>query len=138
MPRQRIMPHDLFHFVVESTLAMPLGLYGHVALGYELRFDSELNPSRIDGYKSVELAQSESLVECLQAERWGGTVPDIHWMEILVLTCSTRGVIPPVLTREQLANLRNAIEEMSQKWEVLPVGGSIEIGFHPNTAEPIR
>jgi hypothetical protein len=129
MPHQGIMPHDLFHFVVESTLEMRAGLYGHIARGCELRFDDDLNPSRIDAYGKVELAQSESLVECLQAESWGGTVPFEQFIDVLTVTCSTRDVQPPVLTSEKINCLRHAVASMSQRWEVLPVGASLELEF---------
>jgi hypothetical protein len=124
------MPHDLFHFVAESTLGMRAGLYGHVAWGCELGFGDERNPSRVViEHGKVELAQSESLVECLQAEVWGGTVPFEQWMDILAVTCRTRNVEPPVLTEGEVDRLRKAVGQMCQRWDALPVGGFVDLVF---------
>src|SRR4051812_50069139 len=73
MLRQGILPHDAFHFVVESTLGWRDALFGQVARGAALEHVAvKLHGVRIEGAKLTQGLQAESLIECLQAEQWGG------------------------------------------------------------------
>src|SRR3954465_7022268 len=73
MPRQAILPHDAFHFVVETTLGWRDAFFGQIAGGASLdHVVAKLHGEKIDWSKNQRALQSESLVECLQAEQWGG------------------------------------------------------------------
>jgi len=64
-PKQGIIPHDMVHFAVECGLGHR-GFLGMVADGKAAEFATQ-------GGDSEEAI--ERLVECFQAEMWGGRVP---------------------------------------------------------------
>ena len=112
MPRQGILPHDAFHFVVETTLGWRDAFFGQVTHGSSLeRVVTRLHGEKIDGSKNSQALHSESLVECLQAEQWGGAADPARFTEILATTCRRRGVLPPVLSDVDLARIRAALRE---------------------------
>src|SRR6476619_863211 len=63
-PKQGIIPHDMVHYAVESTLAHT-GFLGLLADGRPATFAT----AGADAEESIE-----RLVESLQAEMWGGRV----------------------------------------------------------------
>jgi hypothetical protein len=85
MPRQGILPHDAIHFVVEQTLGWSDAFFGHIARGAEVaHVTTRLHGEKVDWSQATQALQSESLVECLQAEAmgWSGLSrvvrPDAH------------------------------------------------------------
>lgn len=130
MPRQGILPHDAFHFVVESALGWRDALFGQVARGASLdHVATKLHGPKIDWSKNIQALQSESLVECLQAEQWGGATDPATFAETLVITCRRRAVPPPDITAEEIAALRTALREFGAAWRPLASGQSLERTF---------
>jgi hypothetical protein len=130
MPRQGILPHDAFHFVVETTLGWRDAFFGRVAGGLSLaHLAHKLHGEKIDWAKNQQVLQSESLVECLQAEQWGGAADPATFAEILAVTCRRRGVPPPPLTAAELGRVRTALREFGAAWRPLPPSQSIERTF---------
>lgn len=130
MPRQGILPHDAFHFVVESALGWRDSFFGQVAQGASLdHVAAKLHGPRIDWSKNIQALQSESLVECLQAEQWGGAADPATFAETLVVTCRRRAVPPPDITIEEIDALRAALREFGAAWRPLAPGRSLERTF---------
>lgn len=130
MPRQGILPHDAFHFVVETTLGWRDAFFGQVARGSSLgRVVTRLQGDKIDWSKNPQALHSESLVECLQAEQWGGAADAATFIEILATTCSRRGGPPPMLDDADLARIRAALREFGAAWRPLQPGQSLERTF---------
>ena len=130
MPRQGILPHDAFHFVVESTLGWRDALFGWVERGASLEHAAtRLHGEKIAWSKNTQALHSESLVECLQAEQWGGAADPATFAETLVITCRRRGVPPPEITAEELAAVRAALREFGAAWRPLLPGQSLERTF---------
>jgi len=130
MPRQGILPHDAFHFVVESALGWRDAFFGQIARGLPLeRVTAKLHDSRIAWSKNVQALQSESLVECLQAEQWGGAADPATFAETLVVSCRRRGVPPPDITADELDRVRVALREFGAAWRPLGPGQSLERTF---------
>jgi hypothetical protein len=77
----------------------------------------------------TQALQSESLVECLQAEQWGGAADPATFAETLVVTCRRRGVPPPDITPEELERVRVALRELGAAWRPLAPGDSLERTF---------
>jgi hypothetical protein len=130
MARQGVLPHEAFHFIIERTLGWHDGFFGHIARGESVeQVTAKLHDPKIDRLKNVQALQSESLVECLQSEQWGGAVDPATFAHTLILTCRRRGVPPPDLTAEEISEVRTALREFGAAWRPLPVGSSLERTF---------
>jgi hypothetical protein len=130
MPRQGILPHDAFHFVVETTLGWREAFFGQVAAGVSLdHITSKLHGIKVDWSKNEQALQSESLVECLQAEQWGGVADAETFRETLAVTCARRHVPTLGLTPADLARVRTALRTFDAEWRALNPGQSLEKCF---------
>lgn len=130
MPRQGILPHDAFHFVVESTLDWRDAFFGTIARGATLdHIEAKLHGQNAGWSKMTQALQSESLVECLQAEQWGGAADPATFAETLVITCRRRGVPPPDITAGELELVRTALRDFGALWRPLAAGASLERRF---------
>ena len=130
MPRQGVLPHEAFHFVVERTLNWHDGFFGQVAQGIGPdAVMAKLHNANIDRAKNIQALQSESLIECLQAEQWGGTVDPATFAHNLIIACRRHGVPPPDVTADEIAAVRTALREFGAAWRPLPVGGALERTF---------
>jgi hypothetical protein len=130
MPRQGILPHDAFHFVVETTLGWHDAFFGQIARGASLdEVMAKLHGERVEWSKLAQALQAESLVECLQAEQWGGAADPALFAETLVVTCRRRGVPPPDITADELEAVRLALREFGAAWRPLTPGQALERTF---------
>jgi hypothetical protein len=129
MPKQGILPHDLVHYVVESTLELRRGFYGLIAAG--VGFPKSAPPWDADQFEIDDLTealQAESLVECFQAEMWNGFQPSENFLNILEVTCQQRHVARPAqATAENLDRVRSQLQHFTQIWNALPVGEALQI-----------
>jgi hypothetical protein len=128
MPRQGVLPHDVIHFVVETTLGWREAFFGAIARGVSLDHIAS-RKSRTDWSQWPQALQAESLVECLQAEQWGGSADPLSFRRILATACRVRGVAVPVLSPEDLRRVRAALREFGAAWRPLPAGGTLEKTF---------
>lgn len=132
LPRQGILPHDAFHFVVETTLGWPDAFFGVIAGGAELdRLTAELHGADARRTCPVRVRQSEALVECLQANQWGGATAATQFKKILGEACRRRGVEAPAIDATTLTKLREAIRAFGAAWRPLNPGQSLERTFAP-------
>ena len=130
MPRQGILPHEAFHFVVESALRWRDAFFGQIVRGAVLdRLATKLHDPEIDWSKNIQALQCESLIECLQAEQWGGTSDPATFAEKLVAACRRRGVPPPDITADELDFVREALREFGAAWRPLGSSQSLERTF---------
>ena len=130
MPRQGILPHDAFHFVVETTLGWRNAFFGQIAAGASLdHLTANLHGPKNDWSKNTEALQAESLVECLQAEVWGGAADPETFLATLATTCGQRRVAPPVLTAGQLTRVRQALRTFGAAWRPLAPLAVLEAKF---------
>ena len=130
MPRQGILPHDAFHFVIETAFGWHDAFFGHVARGAALeQVTAKLHGQQLEWSKITQALQSESLVECLQAEQWGGAADLATFAQTLIAACRRRGVAPPEITPEELERVRIALREFGAAWRPLAPGASLERTF---------
>lgn len=117
-PKQRIIPHDMVHYAVESTLHKR-GFLGRVRDGEAADFRMAAE-SESDGV--------ERLVEVFQGDAWsGGTSPAEDMIELYQVTCRARECAPiPVLPDDVLA-ARSRIAELDAEWQALAVGLAITL-----------
>ena len=130
MPRQGILPHDAFHFVVETTLGWHDALFGQIARGaIPADLAAQLHSGKMKRPADRQALQSESLVECLQAGQWGGATDPETFAKSLAASCRRRGVTAPRLSAEELERVRVALREFGAAWRPLSPGQSIERTF---------
>lgn len=130
MPRQGILPHLAFHFAVEATLGWRDALLGRVAAGHSL---AELHGKRgragVVRRDETQALQSEALIECLEAEQWGGAADPAEFAQRLLRACRHYGVPPPDITAEELDRVRMVLRELGAAWRPLPAGTTLERTF---------
>ncbi len=130
LPRQGILPHDAFHFVVESTLGWRDAFFGQLVRGstHEVA-TAALHRAKSSPAKNTQALQAESLVECLQATQWGGAPDPATFAANLIAACRRHAVPPPDIDAEELATVRTALREFGAAWRPLNPGQSLERTF---------
>lgn len=118
-PKQGIIPHDMVHYAVESTLGHR-GFLGMVADGAAAAFTTQGG--------AVEAA-IERLVETFQAEMWGGRVPVADLMATYEHACAASGHAVAPVSVGDIDAVRARIEALSADWARVPVGGSLTVRF---------
>ena len=118
-PKQGIIPHDMVHFAIESVLARR-GFLSRVAGGEALAFTTA-------GGEAEESV--ERLVEAFQAEMWGGRVPAEELRHAYELGCEARGHPALPVTDEDIAAIRDRLDELTAAWAEVPVDGSMTLEF---------
>ena len=117
-PKQRIIPHEMVHFAVESTLRKR-GFMTRVKDGEAANFRMTPN-AESDGV--------ERLVEVFQGDAWsgGGTAP-AEMLGLYGVTCRERGCPPLAVSLEDIAAIRTRIEELDREWSLLAVGSYLRL-----------
>lgn len=118
-PKQGIIPHDMVHYAVESTLAHG-GFLGMVAEGEAAGFATQGG----DSEESVE-----RLVECFQAEMWGGRVPADELLETYKIACQARGHAAMPVSGEGVERVRASLAKLSERWAAVRINGSLVLEF---------
>lgn len=130
MARRGILPHDAFHFVVETSLGWHDAFFGHVARGGTLEETTQLLHGQSGGWTKITQAlQTEALIECLEAGQWGGAADPVAFAQNLIAGCRRRGVLPPDITPEELERVRVALRDFGAAWRPLATGASLERTF---------
>lgn len=119
-PKQRIIPHDMVHYVVESTLAKR---------GFITRVrDGERPGMRMRG--EAESDGVERLVEVIQGDAWsGGTSEAAEMLDLYHVTCDARGCPMLDVTADDLDAVRTQMAEITVQWNALQVGESLALSM---------
>jgi hypothetical protein len=130
MARRGILPHEAFHFVVESTLGWHDAFFGHVARGEAIEaITAKLHHEAGAWTKHTQALQSEALIVCLEAEQWGGASDPATFAQKLIAACRRHGVLPPDITADELETVRGALRDFGAAWRPLPADKSLERTF---------
>ncbi|MBQ0929415.1 hypothetical protein KAK07_19460 [Ideonella sp. 4Y16] len=117
-PKQGIIPHDMVHFAVESTL-QARGFLGRVRDG------------ETAGFRMAAEAESdgvERLVEVIQGDAWsGGQTPATELLAMYQVTCAARQCPMLALDEAAVDAVRACMTDLSARWAGLPVGGRLEL-----------
>ena len=116
-PKQGIIPHDLVHYAVESSLAHR-GFLGMVADGEAAGFATA-------GGEAEE--SIERLVECFQAEMWGGRVKAEDLLATYELACEARGHLPAPVSVSDVERIRASLDDLTAKWATVPLNASLTV-----------
>lgn len=118
-PKQGIIPHDMVHYAVESTLTHR-GFLAMVADGQSAGFAMTAG----DSEESVE-----RLVETFQAEMWGGRVDVADFIATYDHACQARGHAAVRVLPEDIAAIRERLDALGVQWAAVPVGGVLTLDF---------
>ncbi len=119
-PKQGIIPHDMVHYAVEHTLD---------ARGFLTRVkDGEVAAFQMQGEEQSDAV--ERLVEVFQADAWsGGISPVLDLIGMYRVTCEARSCPMLEIDAAALVQVRDVIADLTEKWQAVPVGGLLELGF---------
>lgn len=119
-PKQRIIPHEMVHFAVESTLRKR---------GFMTRIrDGE--PAGLRMARDAESDGVERLVEIFQGDAWsGGSTAIADMLELYVVTCRERACPPLAVSPEDMAAIRSRIGELDGEWQALATGSTMTVAL---------
>ncbi|HVX04323.1 MAG TPA: hypothetical protein VHA71_04290 [Rhodanobacteraceae bacterium] len=119
-PKQRIIPHDMVHYVVETTLAKR---------GFVTRVrDGERADMRMRG--EAESDGVERLVEVIQGDAWsGGGSEATEMLDLYRVTCEARNCPMLGVSADDLDAIRARMAGLTMQWEALPVGQSLALSM---------
>lgn len=119
-PKQRIIPHDMIHYAVETVLDAR-GFIGRVAAGEAAALTMGAEPES-DGV--------ERLVEAIQGDAWsGGVAPAGDVIDMYRVTCEARRCPMLPVDDGAIDAIRARIAELTAEWDAVPVGGVMELEF---------
>ena len=126
-PKQGIIPHDMVHYAVESTLHTR-GFLGRVLQGEQASFKMA-NEAESDGV--------ERLVEVFQADGWSGwsSIPT-DMLDLYAVTCSARQCAPLAIQVEDIEAVRHRILALTEQWQSVPAGKSLVLRFEHELHAP--
>lgn len=126
-PKQGIIPHDMVHVAVETTLQARGGFIGRVLAGEAASFQMAAQADS-DGV--------ERLVEVLQADGWSGwQTPAAELIELYQLTCAARHCAPLPVQPADLEAARQLMLALSARWQALAPGQSLTLDLEPDAIE---
>lgn len=139
-PKKGPFPHDLVHAVVEDVLGLKAAFWGMIANG---RHPDEIQAlANAMGHASaskahapdpgiIQLIQAERLVECFEAEIWGGPAA-LDSLQSVADAAFAQSLVPRVeLTAETVAEIRQRLAELQTDWMPLREGGTLTVDWTP-------
>jgi len=90
LPRQGILPHELLHFIVESSLPFVHGFMAQVAAGADAEYVMAIVHGSDQAKVDLEAAQVEAVVEALQTQLWAGAFDLEQFNEGIRTACASR------------------------------------------------
>lgn len=118
-PKQGIIPHDMVHYAVESTLEKR-GFLTRIRDGARADFRRMSPEAESDGV--------ERLVEVIQGDAWSGSASAASDMlDIYRVTCEARECPMLVVGADDVDAIRSRVAELTVQWEALPAGQSLNL-----------
>jgi hypothetical protein len=117
-PKQGIIPHDMVHYAVESTLDKR-GFIRRVGDGERAAF--QMAPES-------ESDSVERLVEVFQGDAWSGSASaaaDV--IDMYRVTCTAKGCAMLPVQASDVAAVRSRIAELTVQWGNIAVGESMRL-----------
>jgi hypothetical protein len=119
-PKQRIIPHDMVHYAVESTL-QKRGFLSRVRNGEAANFQMQAE---------TESDSVERLVEVIQGDAWSGSNSKAEDMlDLYQVTCSARECPCLAVTENDIKYIRECVADLTKQWDAVAVGSTLVIKF---------
>lgn len=137
-PHKGPVPHDIVHFFVELELGFDGGFWGLVAGG---RHPEDVGAiAKAAGHASASRAvapdpfivpaiQAERIVECFEADLWGGGSDGHTFNDMVDAGCQQSLVQSVVIKDEVIARVRQKLTQFKDHWAALPLGGNCSFGW---------
>lgn len=130
-PKKGPVPHDAVHWFVERELGLADGFWGMVAGGKHPEEIAEI--AKAAGHASakragvpdaaiVELLQAERLVECFEADLWGGGSAAEDLVGLAEIACGYSHVPLPALDAAAVERIRDRLGQFAREWIAAPQG----------------
>lgn len=130
-PHKGPVPHDAVHLFVERGFGLGRGFWGQVARGHRPEAIGAM--AKAGGHASakraevaddeiVEMIQAERLVECFEADLWGGGGSDADLLSMAAAGCATSKVPMPAIDPAAIGQVREEIAGFAANWRAGPVG----------------
>ncbi|MBY0306247.1 MAG: hypothetical protein K2W86_14000 [Sphingomonas sp.] len=116
-PKQRIIPHDMVHYIVEREIGAR-GFMSRVRDGEAASF-AMIGDAESDGI--------ERLVEVVQADAWSGGSDDAAFIDLYRVTCDARDCQPLPIDASAVRTIRARIAALQATWDALPVGATLTL-----------
>lgn len=117
-PKQRIIPHDMVHYAVESMLRRR-GFLSRVRDGELAAFGMQ---------PQAESDGVERLVEVIQGDAWSGAASTpAELIDLYRVTCDARECLPLAVAEADIDAIRGRVADLTVRWEQLGVGQSLTL-----------
>ena len=133
-PKKGPFPHDLVHVAVEDALGLRRAFWGMIAGGRHPEDiaalasalgHSSAGKAHVPDPSIIELIQAERLVECFEAEIWGGPA-SLEDLQSIADAAFSTSLVPRVeLSAEGVGAIRARLATMEAEWNSLPPGGTL-------------
>lgn len=121
-PKQGIVPHDMVHYAVESTLHRR-GFIGRVLEGEATSFQMQ---------GDAQSDSMERLVEVFQADGWSGwNSAPADMLDLYLVTCRARECAPLSARAVDIEAVRGRLLELTEQWQSIATGASLTLPFEP-------
>jgi hypothetical protein len=130
-PHKGPVPHDAVHFFVESELRLRDAFWGHVERGVHpeaiaamAKAGGHASASRAEAPDAtiVQMIQAERLVECFEADLWGGGSADADLLAVAEAGCTASQVPMLAIDPAAVGRIRTEIARFAEQWRAAPVG----------------
>ena len=130
-PKKGPVPHDAVHWFVERELEVAQGFWGMVAGGLHPEAIAEIaktaghasaSRAQVPDAAIVELLQAERLVECFEADLWGGGGAAADLIALAETACGTSHVPLPKLGTAAVERIRAGLGQFARDWIAAPQG----------------
>ena len=131
MPKKGPVPHDAVHYFVERALGLADAFWGMIARG--LHPDAIAEQAKAAGHASakraavpdasiVALLQAERLVECFEADLWGGGGDAQALIAMAQTACDYSHVPLPGMDAMGAERIRSDLNAFAADWIAAPGG----------------
>ena len=143
-PHKGPVPHDVVHFFVESAMGIVKGFWGMVAEGHHPEEIGAI--AKAAGHASatrcstpdpsfVPAIQAERIVECFEADLWGGRCDPQTFIAMVDAGCKQSLVPTPVIEPDKLDLICGQIAAFREKWVALPIDSRCTLDWPVDEAE---
>ncbi|KDA03839.1 MAG: hypothetical protein V7651_00630 [Hyphomonas oceanitis] len=137
-PKKGPIPHDAVHFYVERTFGFRRGFWGMVAGGVSpddvgaiasAAGHASASKAHMPEEEIVELLQAERLVECFEAEIWGGPAELETLQDVADAGFAQSFVASVPLDQTRVDTVRSGLSDFSAAWMSLKTGHSLTLDW---------
>lgn len=120
--------HDLGHYAIETSLGYRTAFLGMINNGMQIR-DFEDREKRLSMRVTDEGWYAESMANIFLMEITQGGVDNFNQVAAAAFAEMGLPIPPPQLAPDEIAKIRNKIQELLVQWQQLPEKGSLLLTF---------